>query len=159
MLKSVLSIGLAWLAITCSGRSHAPPEPLNTIDRETSVLIVTRPSDFKQRVVRKLIDSYRTRTLITLVDLDDIDDIRTNGYDAMVVMGARRGFLLLSSQERRFLRRLEDPERLILVMTAAMNDWTWDRHDVDVITCASEPGNIEPLYQKVSARLDSLLVD
>jgi hypothetical protein len=96
---------------------------------------------------------------LTLLDLDKLNNVQPTDYDALVVMGARMGFLLLSAKERRFLRHLDDPEKLILVMTAAVNDWKWNRDDIDVITCASNFRNIDPLYREVSARIDKLLAN
>ena len=158
MSRIVPYIVLAVFALTCSGRQHVQPKPLNSVDGGSNVLIVTRQSAFKERVVGKLIEKYRSRANLALTDIENLNDVRATDYDALVVMGARMGFLLLSAKERRFIRHLDDPKKLIMVMTASAEDWKWDRDDVDVITCASNFKNVEPLYQQISARLDELLV-
>ena len=157
ILKTVTHLALVFFTLTCSGKQHIQPKPINSGEGSSSILIVTRPSEFKARVVDKLVNRYRNRATLTLIDLKDLDSIQTSDYDALVVMGARMGFLLLSAKERRFLRRLEEPKKLILVMTAAANDWEWDRDDIDVITCASNFRNVQPLYREVIERLDKIL--
>ncbi len=101
--------------------------------------------------------TYEQQNRLEIIELSDLGDVETGDYDALVVMGARMGWLMFSGRELAFLRRLQHPAKLVMVMTAANAEWEWDRDDVDVITCASKAENVEPLYRDVSKRLDVLL--
>lgn len=154
---AMLTILGQWLA--CGGTPSQSTHPTeNPPGKKEKLLVVTRPSEFKDEVVDRLRTRYEPGAEITTMDIAYLDDVRENDYDAMVVMGARMGFLMFSAKERHFLNRLSSPDKLVMVMTAAMQDWEWDRDDVDVITCASKPENVSPLYDKIKARLDPLLM-
>jgi len=151
----------ALLLLFCIGLSCAGAQQVGLNDSddsgETRILIATRESDFKAEIVNRLVADHRDRSLVKVVELSTLDDVRTADYDALVVMGARMGWLMFSARERRFLRRLEHPEKLVMVMTAAHRGWEWERDDVDVITCASTEANVEPTYREVSQRLETIL--
>ena len=121
------------------------------------VLIAVRPSDFKQKIVDKLTERYRESTHLTVIGIDSLDDVHLEDFDAIVVLGARRGFLLFSGEERHFLDRLKTPERAVMVVTAAVRDWKWDDADIDVITGASEPAYEAPILDGITSRLDAVL--
>ncbi len=123
------------------------------------MLIAIRQSDFKQQIVKKLKKEYKGRIRLDLADIDDLDKIREEDYDAMVVMGARMGWLLFSAKERHFLDNLKHPEKLVMVMTAAIRNWHWERKDIDVISGASKPENVEPFYKEIQTRLNGILAD
>lgn len=148
----LLLFGLSCGSVHRDGPGGAKPQ-----DGGARVLIAARPSEFKQEIVDRLVATYQDRARLTLMDIEDIDDVPEADFDAMVVMGARKGFLMFSVKERRFLRDLEAKDKLILVMTAAVSDWEWDREDIDVITSASTSENVEPTYKEISARLDALI--
>ncbi len=144
------------LVLSCGGSRGSVTEEAGA-GAEREVLVATRPSEFKTEIVAKLVSAYEDRARLTLIDMADLNDVRDADYDALVVMGARMGFLMFSARERRFLRHLRAPEKLVMVMTAANQEWKWKREDIDVITCASESRNIEPVYRQVSERLDAIL--
>lgn len=143
--------------VSCASSQLIEPRQVSQLEGGKRVLIATRPSDFKKQITDRLIENYRHHYSLRIVEIDELSDIQPDDYDAMVVMGARMGFLMFSTRERRFLRHLPNKERLILVMTAASQDWEWDREDVDVITSASAESNVDPVYNEVSKRLDTLL--
>lgn len=143
--------------VSCASSQLIEPRQINQTEGAKRVLIATRPSDFKKQITDRLIENYQHHHSLRIAEITELTDIQPDNYDAMVVMGARMGFLMFSARERRFLRHLPNKERLILVMTAASSDWEWDRDDVDVITCASTEANVDPIYNEVSKRLDTLL--
>lgn len=152
----------ALLLSLCSGLSCASGQRVearegDSIETGSKILIATRPSEFKAKVVSKLRTNYEQQNRLEIIELSDLGDVETGDYDALVVMGARMGWLMFSGRELAFLRRLQHPAKLVMVMTAANAEWEWDRDDVDVITCASKAENVEPLYRDVSKRLDVLL--
>ncbi len=152
---SVMIVFLLLLCIdlSCSGAQLVELPENDSANAGRKVLIATRQSEFKDQIVKRLIADYGNHANLKLIELSDISDIQPAGYDAMVVMGARMGWLMFSGRERRFLRHLQHPEKLIVLMTAARRDWEWDREDVDVITCASRQENFDPIYSEDSKRL------
>lgn len=156
---SAVPIGL-WLAAVMTACGGGAPDGSTQMDAEggkARVLIAVRPSDFKQQIVGKLTARYSGQAELTLLDIDDLDQVRESDYDGMVVMGARMGWLMFSAEERHFLDNLKTPSKLVMVMTAAIRDWKWDRKDIDVISCASKPENVELVFNEVSTRLDGIL--
>ncbi len=145
------------VGFSCASGHLAEPRDTSSVEGGSRVLIAIRRSEFKAEVVSRLIAGYQHRANIKTIELDEIEDVQTADYDALIVMGARMGWLMFSGRELLFLRRLQRPEKLIMVMTAANSEWEWDRDDIDVITCASKRENVEPLYREVSERLDALI--
>jgi hypothetical protein len=145
------------LCLSCGGGQSDKPREINAEGGQAKVLIATRESAFKTELVNMLVADYQHYAHLTVVDLGELRDLPVDDYDALVVMGARMGFLMFSNKERRFLRNLESKDKLILVMTAAVQDWEWDREDIDVISGASRPANLEPVYREISRRLDVIL--
>ncbi len=158
--RGFLCIAVGVMGLSC-GSAH--PESPQTAAAETAaagqkaVLIAIRDTDFKKKIVGKLTNDFSSSAHLTVIDLAELDEHPTSDYDALVVMGARMGWLMYSVKERRFLRGLEEPGKVIMLMTAADADWKWERPDVDVITGASEPESLDPLYRELAARLDAIL--
>ena len=143
--------------LSCAGSRRIETRQIEEVEGEGRVLIVTRGSDFKSQILDRLIEDYRQRATLKIVHVRELRHVRPGEYDAMILMDSRRGFLLFNGRVKRFLRRTEDKDKLILVMTAAMSNWEWDREDIDVITSASVQKNIDPIYDEMSERLDALL--
>lgn len=156
---SALSMGL-WLTtmmISCGGGAPDGSTQLKGGNGQTQILIAVRPSDFKKKIVNKLTAHYGEQADLTLMDIEDLDQVQEAEYDGMVVLGARMGWLLFSAEERHFLDNLKTPSKLVMVMTAAIRDWKWDRKDIDVISCASTSENVDPVFREISGRLDGIL--
>jgi hypothetical protein len=154
---AALSFIVLSTVLSCASIKPLAPETGDGENR-ASVLVASRSSDFKQTLIDRLAHDYKNKIELTVIPLGDIFDMQTTEYDALVVMGERMGWLLYSAKERRFLRHFKEPQKLIMVMTAAKDDWEWERDDdIDVITGASAPDNLDPLYQEVTTRLDAIL--
>lgn len=150
----VLVFGLSMFS--CGGDPKRSAE-MSGRDNLPKVAIIVRESTFKDMLVSRIVEDYGQTTTLTIMDISALNDLDENGYDALVVMGARMGFLMFSVKERRFLRKLQHPEKLVLLMTAAASDWEWDRDDVDVISGASKTENLDPLYTEMRQKLDVIL--
>lgn len=150
----VLVFGLSMFS--CGGDPMRTAE-MSGHDNLPKVAIIVRESPFKDKLVRRFVEGYGQTTALTIMDISELNDFDENGYDALVVMGARMGFLMFSVKERHFLRKLHHPEKLVLLMTAAASDWEWDRDDVDVISGASATENLDPLYTEMRQKLDAIL--
>ena len=144
------------MCLGCGSRRNAAGEAEGN-DGKPKVVVITRQSAFKDTLVARLSDDYGTRTHLTVMDISTLNDIDEDDFDAIVVMGARMGFLLFSAKERRFLRKLDHPDKLVLLMTCAIPDWKWDREDIDVISGASSAENLDPFYKEIHLRLDTIL--
>jgi hypothetical protein len=144
------------MCLSCGGRKTASGAA--TVDNEKpKVAVIVRKSEFKSRLVERITDDYGEKTQLTFMDIAQLNDVNEDAFDALVVMGARMGFLLFNVKERRFLRKLNHKEKLVFVMTAAAADWKWDRNDVDVISGASRIEDLDPIYEAVNKRLDAIL--
>ena len=155
-LFPILAVTVLVSATACGGTR----EPVTAGAEGTGipeVLIAVRPSDFKQKIVDRLTDRYRGKNHLTIIKINALDKMRLEDFDAMVVLGARRGFLLFSGEERHFLDRLKTPERAVMVVTAAAHEWKWDNADIDVITGASEPSYETSIFTQITSRLDAIL--
>jgi putative intracellular protease/amidase len=144
----LLILVCAWL-LTAKAQAEELKRP--------SVLIAMRHSDFKEKLINKIKEYCLNRSDLKVVDISALNDIDAEAYDALIVLGERKGLLMFSVKERHFLKHFEDKAKLIMVMTAASDSWEWDRDDVDVITGASRPENLETIFAEVTKRLDALL--
>ena len=150
----MLVFGLSMFS--CGGKSKSTAE-MSSHANLPRVAIIVRESPFKDMLVNRFVEDYEKTTALTIMDISKLNDLDENVYDALVVMGARMGFLMFSVKERQFLKKLHHPEKLVLLMTAAASEWKWDRDDVDVITGASETENLDPLYTEMRQKLDAIL--
>ena len=159
MMKRLFRHFAASLLVLASACGRVPAPVTVGLEGEGApeVLIAVRPSEFKEKIVKQLTDRYQKSAHITVIDIDALDEARLEDFDAMVVLGARMGFLMFSGEERRFLNRLRTPERAVMVMTAAVHDWKWDREDIDVITGASKPSYQASILARITRRLDEIL--
>lgn len=144
------------MCLSCGGRKTGSGAA-TVDDGEPRVAVIVRKSEFKSRLVERITADYGEKAQLTFMDIARLDDVNEDAFDALVVMGERMGFLLFNVKERRFLRRLDHKEKLVLVMTAAAADWEWDRDDVDVISGASRLEDLDPIYEAVNERLDAIL--
>lgn len=152
-----ISICLICNFFSCGGSRNSNTAKQEIVEDDPKILITFRESKFKKEIVNRIVTQYESNAKITVIDIADLDKVNENDYDALTIMGARMGWLMFSAKERRFIRRLKEPQKTIMVMTAAVSDWQWQHDKVDIITCASKPENLDPLFHKISQKLDSLI--
>ncbi len=154
------TIALCVLTYTTALQSNEPEAtpPSSDSHAPKKVLVAARQSEFKSDLVEALVKSYRSRAEMMVVDIKKLGDFDAANFDALVVLGERKGWLMFSGRERRFLRHLKEKNKLVMVMTAADPDWKWDRKDVDVVTGASKTDKLEPLLTEITKRLDAILI-
>jgi len=145
------------VALSCSATQPIQPRIVHNVHKNDAILIAAVSSDFKNKLIDRLIDDYKSRADIRLVNLEDLEGIDLSFYDALVVLDARTGWMMFNVKVKRLIRGMDDRGKLVLVLTARKTKWEWKKNDVDAITCASIKDHFYPVYRRMTKKLDKIL--
>ena len=135
-------------------------EEAGSVDAKKKIMIAALPSEYKDRVVRGLVDRYKTRSRITVVPIDRLNSMDTKKYDALVVIDALMAWQMFNARTRWFIGGINDKEELkkiVLFFTAGKPSEKYSVMGVDCITGASEVNADTEVVRKISERLDRIL--
>jgi hypothetical protein len=123
------------------------------------VLIATEDGAFKQAVVAQVHETVeQAGGTVTTVAIKELGLQRIGDFDAAVILSTVRAWRL-PGDVRDFLKPLapKDRGKIVLVNTAAGEDWQTKEKGVHAITSASKPAKIGPVAAFVTAKLQALL--
>ena len=123
-----------------------------------SLLIASDASDFKDRIRERIIAHYRPYGNIAVINIADLSDSATADFDAVLVMDTCLGWSRFNPSIKTFLDQQPKPEKVVLLMTADTDDWSFRYQDVDAITAASAVENEMSLFLTLKSRLDQILL-
>lgn len=124
---------------------------------ESSVLIATQGSDFKEALVSYLIEHLREKSVyISVIDVSSLPEIDKNNWNAIVLINTVE-IEKMQSDADNFLSELETYDGIILLTTSGSGDWKTEDYNIDSITSASEISEIDSLAEVILSRLESLL--
>ena len=116
------------------------------------VLIASSESAFKAAVVRQIVKELTQQDLsVTVVKLKDLKDQSEADYNCVILINscwAQR----LNRHVRRFLKRVEEKEKVVLLTTLADKNWGPKNVDVDAITAASRIQDVDSVARMLVAK-------
>lgn len=128
-------------------------------EAEKKVLIASQGSDFKNILVRGLIDHLEnTSVYLKIVDVTSLDNIEVDTWDAVVLIHTTE-MNRLQPDVKAYLDRVQDYGRILLIITSGPGTWKTEEYYVDVITSASKQEKLPKLTEEVKHRLDIMLGD
>jgi hypothetical protein len=155
---------MAWLGVlltlattACSSRDAYRGKLASCGESQKSVLVASAGSPFKDALVKRLIERYCDRASFVVIDLRQLTNSDISQFEAVLVLEARKGWMMFNGRVRWFVRKVREPEKVILVLTSANHDFKWKRNGVDAITCASSASFLDPTLERISQQLDVLL--
>jgi hypothetical protein len=135
-----------------------PSETIGATDGHV-VLVASRSSEFKKRLVEKLRDALISAGITQkIIGVDDLKKINAADYDAVVVINTCIGWGL-DHDVRVFLNRQREHANIILVTTSGDGGWLPDKggRDFDAISSASKMTTVDAVVKDLLARINSRL--
>jgi hypothetical protein len=121
------------------------------------LLIASDASEFKDGVRRKLIDRYQAQGNITVVNIGDLPQVNADAYDIIVIMDTCMAWTGFNPSFKAFLDKMDDPSKVVLLITAGDPDWTYSYGDIDAITSASRIENADDIVARLAGEIDRAL--
>jgi hypothetical protein len=122
-----------------------------------SVLIASQGSNFKNALVDSITTQLKNKPLsVKVIDVTTLNDIKETDFSAFVIIHTTEKFVM-QPDVKKFMDRVKDMKKVLLVTTSGSGDWKTKDYNVDVITSASRKPELQVLPGRISAWLDSIL--
>lgn len=166
LLKIILSILFAiilmvvtmvGLYITLNRQYIIKDSEHGSVTSEKSILIASQGSEFKGALVNKIIRHFKNdSTYIFVTDCTRLAEIKSQKWDAIIVVHATQVHGMPGSTEK-FLKRLADISKVIIVSTSGSGDELYEGLDCDAVSSASRLSNLEGIFQWCTPRIERML--
>ena len=124
---------------------------------ESLVLIANQGSEFKNAVVEKLQGEMKGGDIsFTEKKLNTLGRANPEEWDAVVILHAVKMGSVNKNVER-FLKRVNDPSRVIVCTTCGQEDVVPGKYGIDSITAASKVYEIEAAVTRIAEQLRGVL--
>lgn len=121
------------------------------------VLIATERSEFKEAVVARIVEELeKDLCYVKVIDLKRLKHEPASDYGAVVVVNTLKAWSL-SRRASRFVKSFPDKQRVVLLTTAAGENWKPRALGVDAITSASKTHKVEPVAEEISGKVRKIL--
>lgn len=123
------------------------------------VLVASRSSEYKKRLVEKLTESVAHEGMAQkTVGVSDLKEIEPSEYDVIVVISTCFAWGLDRDVEA-FLDRQEKHANIVLVTTSGDGGWLPDKsgRDFDAVSSASRMTTVDVVVREVLARINTRL--
>jgi len=156
VLPVVLLVTMAGLMMSCKKNMVADVHLANPGARY-KVLIAATESEFKKPIREKFIDQYRAYCDIEVISLKKLKDKPQDDYHLILVMDEVQAWLWFNKRVKKFVKKIKDPSRVVLLMTSGDPDWKYPDPDVDAITSASEKEKAGAVTEAILHRAGAVL--
>lgn len=129
-------------------------------DAKNKILIAAYYSDFKNAVTQGLVNRFKDKAKITVIQIEKFGKIDPYQYDVLVVIDALMAWQMFNPWTRSAIQKLKDPgekKKLVLLLTAGNPKKNYKFMDVDCITSASQPNREGEIVEEISARINSMI--
>ena len=126
---------------------------------EKKILIASRDSAFKRELVDRITAAYSNRPIyIRTTGIEALANENANDYSAVVLITTCMGWTVDVEVER-FLTRYGHLSSIIVLATSSGGDVLPDMENrkIDALSSASVIDRVQPLAQKIIARIDRLI--
>jgi hypothetical protein len=145
------------LSFTNSCTHHVREERFESKSPKFEMIIAGDSSEFKDSIRKRLIEPYRERANIEVVNIDKLETIRPENYDVVLIMDTTMAWSGFNPSLKTFLETNPQKDNIVLFMTAGDPDWTYSYRGVDAITSASEMENEEIKFLEIARQIDRLV--
>ncbi|MBD3185132.1 hypothetical protein GF312_22825 [Candidatus Poribacteria bacterium] len=132
---------------------------INEPTYDKKVLIASRSSDFKDVVVKKLVESFKDeKVFIKLIGMENLEEEDGNDYNAVVMLNTCMAWDM-DRNVKKFLKKHDDQSNMIILTTSGDGDWLpkKDGQNFDAISSASKKANIDKAVGDIAAKVQILL--
>jgi len=132
---------------------------MNEHSLEQSVLIVSRSSEFKDAVVRKIGESFKEQPVyLKFIGLNELEQQDVSKYSAIVIVNTCIGWGI-DRKTKAFLDKTENQDNIIILTTSGDGGWMPQMKDYtfDAVSSASELVKVDEIADKIIGKLNTLL--
>lgn len=156
--KWALACFILCLPMFQSCAKKIPEQQFAAQDPQYELLITGMTSEFKADIILRIIDRYKDRGNVNLVNLNKLDRLQCDDYDAILVMDSVRAWSLFNFSLKSFLEKTEDCDNVVLLYTAGDPDWKYQYHEIDAITSASQVEDQDRVFNELTYAIDLLVL-
>jgi len=124
-----------------------------------NMIIAADSSDYKDRIRGRLVDRYKDRFTIEIVNINKLKEIRSWDYDVILIMDTTMGWSRFNKSLKSYLTTLKDRKNVVLFMTADDTEWEFSYKGVDAITAASNTDNEEIIFWQLTESIDKIVAE
>ncbi len=132
-------------------------QTFQTPQAQTNLLIAGDASEFKDMLRHTIIQTYRTKANIRVVNIDKLSQISPQDYDAILIIDTCLAWTRFNPSVRSFLERPAAKERVVWFMTVDDTEEHYQHHGVDAITAASVTTHQQEVATRLTRQLDAIL--
>ncbi|MBN2543433.1 hypothetical protein JXI42_11265 [bacterium] len=124
---------------------------------EQKILITGNTSDFKDQIMDKLIDKYKTLYQIEVMTYDMLDEVNYDDYAVVLVMDECQAWMKFTKKAQKVVDQIEDKGKIVLFITSDDPDWEYTYQGVDAVTSASEEDRVTRMFEDIAFEIDRIL--
>ncbi|MFH1852688.1 MAG: hypothetical protein ABIA75_10115 [Candidatus Neomarinimicrobiota bacterium] len=123
-----------------------------------NLLIASDATTFKDRLRRLVINNYKEYANIKVINIANLRSTDTSKFDAILILETCIACNDIEPGITKYLEHTTDAERLVFIMTFGDSRDKFSRTRIDAISSASRTRSIEPLYLKITAAIDEMII-
>ena len=145
------------LMLTLSCAKQIPEQRFTVPNAKFSLLITGMTSEFKADIITRIVDRYKDKGNIYLINMDKLDQLQCDDYDAMLVIDSVQAWSYWNFSLNSFLEKTENCKNIVLLYTAGDPDWEYQYHELDAITSASQMDDQGRVFDELTYEIDLLV--
>jgi hypothetical protein len=154
-----LLLSIAWLFASMACTRSLKEQTIKTPQAQVNLLIAGDASEYKDVIRDALIQHYRARANIRVINIDTLGTIAPEAYHAILIMDTCLAWTHFNPTVRSFLERPAVNERVVWFMTVDDTEAVYDHSGVDAITAASVTANQHGVVKRLTQKIDEILKD
>jgi hypothetical protein len=154
ILVAVMLVFSGWYKIHYS-MGTAREFEVNSGSSAPRVLLATQGSDFKDSIVRGVVEHLKQRPAhVRVIDVGTLHTVNDADWDAIVVIHTWE-MRQPQRDANEFIHRVKDTHKVVLMSTSGAG--TFKMEGVDEISCASVMADVPARVAEIDSRLDGIL--
>lgn len=151
----IVIIALVGLVYACGGQVQEVK--IENTEQECQLLIgAIRASDFKNAVVKGIVDKYEATCSIEVMNVGNVKEITQKTYDVVLLVDGCRAGMRFNGKLKNFLDELTQ-QNVVVFVTAGDSEWEYSYNGVDAVTSASQDEKTQEVIQEIADKIDGLL--
>ncbi|RJP83907.1 MAG: hypothetical protein C4518_20560 [Desulfobacteraceae bacterium] len=151
---AIIVLGLM-LILSCV--TKIPEQQFVTENPKYTLLITGVTSEFKADIISRIVDRYKDRGNVSLVNMDKLDRLQCDDYDAILVIDSVQAWSMWNFSLKSFLEKTENCKNVVLLYTAGDPGWKYQYHELDAITSASQVEDQDRVFNELTYAIDVLI--
>ena len=160
LVKALIILALAFFAFATWYKLYFSMEVVSTYEvnqqiQQRSILIATQGSEYKDAIVKDLVEHYRSQPIyVKVTDVTNLGEVDESVWDAILILHTWEMWKPQPDAEA-FLNKVEDQSKVVVLTTSGEGDAKMET--VDAVTGASVMEAVPSKVDEVKARIDMIL--